>query len=180
MLPEVPDDGRIWICHTFVGTAFAVRRDLFLRLGGFQGALFHWGEEAEYSQRLLAAGYVVGLGSRGMILHQPAGVAAHSHRVNRYVYRAGMLTLWLGAPTIVLMPLLIGQVARYVLRGVLHPRQLPAILEGCAMGLKAIAQSWHLRKPVSVPTYCLWLRLRRELPAILDDIVNLLPDMKHP
>src|SRR6185437_3916030 len=39
VVPPAPDDSRLWVSNTFIGTAFAVRRETFLKLNGFQGLL---------------------------------------------------------------------------------------------------------------------------------------------
>ena len=172
MLPPVPDQNSIWITNTFVGTAFAVRRDVFLRIGGFQGLLFHWGEESEYTQRLLAAGYFVAMGSSGMIYHYPAGAGKYSRKVNRYIYRNRVLTLWFNAPTLLLAPMILGNVAVSLLGGVRRPRTLLSVLEGLGIALKDMCATWRLRRPISLSRYRLWLRLRRERPVALSKVAG--------
>ena len=64
--PEVkqapPEGDGIWVTDTFVGTAHAIRRDLFLAAGGYRVELGRGVEEPELSLRLLALGAVVRLG----------------------------------------------------------------------------------------------------------------------
>src|SRR4051794_38270064 len=55
--PPAPD-GRVNVVGSFIGCAHALRRELFLRLGGYREYLFHQGEESEYCARMLAVGYV--------------------------------------------------------------------------------------------------------------------------
>src|SRR5262245_56052059 len=50
--------GGPFVTSAFIGTAHALRRDLFVRLGGYRTLLFHQGEECDYCLRMLAAGYV--------------------------------------------------------------------------------------------------------------------------
>jgi GT2 family glycosyltransferase len=172
MVPPVPDPSLTWVTNTFIGTAFAVRRDAFLKIGGFQPVLFHWGEESEYSQRLLNAGYFVALGSEGMIHHYPAGAGKYSRKVNRYIYRNGVLTLWFNAPTLLVAPLILARIAASLLGGVRRPKTLLGVLEGLSMALKTICTNWRLRRPISVSRYRLWLRLRRERPVALSKVVS--------
>lgn len=175
MLPEVADDGRIWVSNTFIGTAFAVRRDVFLRLGGFQEALYHWGEEAEYAMRLFGAGYVTAMGARGLILHYPEAVGKYVRTTNRYIFRNGILTPWFNAPALTLLPLVAGQLGRYALRGLRHPGDVPTILEGCRMALGTMASTRGLRRPLPLSAFRLWMYIRRNRPVALSDIIDQLP-----
>lgn len=123
-----------WVMHAFTGAGYAVRRDLFLALGGFQGHLFHWGEEPEYSQRMLNAGRVVRLAMTDPIHHFPATEGRHKRGKNVWLYRNMILASWYTAPLPVLIPLLGLQTARCVARGASNIRQLPIALEGIVRG----------------------------------------------
>lgn len=71
--PEVkqkaPDARGIYATYSYIGTAHAVRKDLFLRLGGYRELLVHQSEEEDYCIRLLNAGYVVRCGLADPIHH---------------------------------------------------------------------------------------------------------------
>lgn len=53
----------------FLGGACAVRRDLYLALGGFDDLLFYDGEEIEFSYRLLNSGYRIHYTPEVAVLH---------------------------------------------------------------------------------------------------------------
>jgi glycosyltransferase involved in cell wall biosynthesis len=71
--PEVkqraPDANGVYAAYSYIGTAHAVRKDLFLRLGGYRELLIHQSEEEDYSIRLLNAGYIVRCGLSDPIHH---------------------------------------------------------------------------------------------------------------
>jgi GT2 family glycosyltransferase len=69
ILQRAPDDNDVYATCTFIGTAHALRRDVFLRLGGYREFLVHQGEESDYCIRMLEEGYVVRLGTADLIHH---------------------------------------------------------------------------------------------------------------
>ncbi len=64
-----PNTSGTWITDTFIGTAHALRRDIFLKLGGYRDHLVHQGEESDFCIRMLDAGYLVRLGRSDPINH---------------------------------------------------------------------------------------------------------------
>jgi glycosyltransferase involved in cell wall biosynthesis len=180
MTVVAPDDGGVYVTNTFIGTAYAVRRDVFLALGGFQELLYHWGEETEYSQRLLNAGYVVGVGTRPAIRHYPGMVAGkYSRKVNRYISRNRLLTVWFDAPRVYLLPLWLVQhavLARQLLR---RPSELLATAEGAFMAYGSVITAFGKRKPLPRQVFKLWLRLRERKMLEFDQIRDQLPPARE-
>ena len=66
---QAPDAGGVYATYSYIGTAHALRKDLFLGLGGYRELLVHQGEEEDYCIRLLNAGYVVRCGRSDPIHH---------------------------------------------------------------------------------------------------------------
>ncbi len=66
---KAPDANGIYATYSYIGTAHALRQDLFLRFGGYREFLIHQSEEEDYSIRLLNAGYVVRCGLSDPIHH---------------------------------------------------------------------------------------------------------------
>lgn len=150
-----------WVMHTFTGAAYAVRRDLFLSLGGFQGHLFHWGEEPEYSQRMLDSGRVVRLASTDPVHHFPAAEGRHKRGKNVWLYRNMILASWYTAPRSLLVPVLAAQTARCLVRGTSSLRQFPIAIEGIVRGYAScIARFWN-RTPISYQSFKLFVELNR-------------------
>ena len=68
-LQHAPNADAIWITDSFRGTAYALRRDVFLDLAGYREQIVHQGEEMDFCIRLLNEGFVVGLGFGDAIVH---------------------------------------------------------------------------------------------------------------
>jgi len=77
-----------WLSNPFIGTAFAVRRDVFLQMREFSGAALSLGwKRVRFSQRYLGR-YVV----RWALVddpHSPEGNRTVFRQVNRYIDRNG-------------------------------------------------------------------------------------------
>ncbi len=170
--PALPNERDAFVVKSFIGTAYALRKDLFLELGGFQNYLFHWGEETEYCQRLYGSGHVVRLANSGLVHHFPHAVGKYTRKVNRYVWRNFILIVWLNAPALYVLPFVVMIVGRSLLNCLRRPRQAATIMEGLAMGFAAIFGGWRLRKPISLRRYKAWLYLRKHGLGRLEEIAE--------
>jgi len=161
-----------WVMHAFTGAAYAVRRDLFLSLGGFQGHLFHWGEEPEFSQRMLDSGRVVRLAMTDPIHHFPAAEGRHKRGKNVWLYRNMILASWYTAPLSLLVPLLGIQTARCFVRGAMSLRQMPIVIEGIVRGYASCLARLGKRTPISLQTFRLFVELNRRRFVPYEDVVR--------
>lgn len=173
---RAPDRRRVYAVSTFIGTANAVRRDIFLGLGGYRDVIFHQGEEADYSIRMLAAGYVTRLGSADPIHHYESP-SRDTRRMDIYGSRNSILFCWHNEP-----------VPYAVLR------MLELTIKGLAFGIKigrphtkayglilGYADCWHqraARAPVSRSVSRLYRELRRSGLLPVDRIESRLPGVE--
>lgn len=172
---RAPDDRRIYACAAYVGTAHAVRRDLFLALGGYHAEFVRQGEESDLCLRLMNAGYIVRLGLTPPIHHFPSKI----RNLKRQYYfgaRNSLLHVWINVP-MPLMPLHAAKMTLGWLVNAVRLRSPGAVLTGLAAGYVSMARYARLRKPVRRRVYLAALRLSRAKAVPLDD---LLPDLPEP
>lgn len=135
----------------FIGTAHALRRDVFLRVGGYRDGLVHQGEEGDYCLRMLEAGFVVRLGTADPI-HHFESPRRDFRRMDYFGVRNAVVFVWQNVP----MPYLLWHWPALMTRALLHTLQ-PARLWTRASGLAAgIRRCFAVeRVPVSSHTYLL-------------------------
>lgn len=144
-------DGVHWAA-SFVGTAHALRRDVFLTLGGYRSHLVHQGEEKDYSIRMLEAGFGVRLGYSSEILHYESPRRDWS-RMDYYGRRNDALFAWQNVPVPYFWPHLLGSIAKGLWCGV-KARRVRSMFRGAWDGLaECLLERKHERKPVSRATY---------------------------
>jgi GT2 family glycosyltransferase len=164
---SAPDRQAAYVAETFIGTAHALRRMVFLALGGYREELFHQGEESDFSLRLLAAGYVVRLGS-GDPIHHFESPRRDFRRMDHYGPRNAILFAWQNVP----MPALLAQIPATiaaVLTLTVKPSRLWVRIGGVLDGLAACLR--FERAPVPASAYSMWRRLRHApSPTRLADI----------
>lgn len=100
---RAPDQPGIWITDSYIGTAHAVRRDIFVKLGGYREHLVHQGEEGDYCIRMLAAGYVVRLGTADPIHHFESPRRSFA-RMDYYGHRNRAKFIWQNVPFPAIVP----------------------------------------------------------------------------
>ena len=166
--PEVhhraPDAGSVYVTGHYIGTAHAIRRDVFERLGGYR-ELTHQGEELDLCIRMIEDGYLVRLGSADPI-HHFESPNRDRRRMDYYGVRNAIRFVWQNVPQpFAIVHLLI--VAARCMALTLAPRRLAVRASGLLAGLADCAPS--MRRPVSRQTYHLWRQLERA-PRRLDQL----------
>ncbi len=173
---RAPDAAHVWVEHAFVGAAHAVRRDVFLAVGGYREELFYMGEEGDLTLRMLAKGWVTRLGLADPIEHHesPNRVTA---RANFYGRRNDVLFAWHNVP----WPYLPFHMAGTLINGLKtaateaeHPWRMAA---GLLSGLSGCHRSVSVREPVSKEIYLLSRKLKKGGALPLDQIAAHLPSI---
>ncbi|MFN4243751.1 MAG: glycosyltransferase family 2 protein [Tepidisphaerales bacterium] len=166
-----PSGDGIWAYGLFIGTAYAVRRDVFLALGGFRELFFHQGEERDFALRLLAAGYIVRLAQTDRIDHFESPRRSFT-RMDRYGRRNDILFTYFNAPLASLPGMLLRLTAAGLLHGFKVRRPLNMLI-GLLMGYRDVIRYAGARRPVPSSVWSLFRRLRQ--PTQLEEIEPLLP-----
>ena len=170
-----PGEAGVYVTDHYIGTAHAIRGDLFRQLGGYRPALFHQGEEPDLCLRMLDGGHVVRLG-RADPIHHFESPRRDTRRMDLYGRRNDVLFAWHNVPWPAVLPHLLGTTASGLRLGVRLGRPW-RMARGLAMGFAAAAAAPPgSRRPVSARAYRLTRRLRRG-PLPLDVVEPLLPTL---
>lgn len=172
--PTAPPPGGAWVTDRYKGTAHAVRRDVFLALGGYREAIVHQGEEGDYCLRLLAAGLVVRLGA-GDPIHHFESPRRDLSRMDYYGTRNAVQFVWRNVPMPDALVRLPGVVVRCLLL-TWTPGRLRWRVAGLFAGLVQCATT--AREPVARPIYRL-ARLLAAAPVPLEAIRSRLPPRRE-
>lgn len=157
VLQKAPDEREIWITDRFIGTAYAVRRDLFIKFGSYRENLIHQGEEGDFCIRMLNQGFNVRLGSSDSIIHHESPKRSFN-RMDYYGCRNSILFIWQNAPLSALPLYLIGTTLNCI-KWTFIPNRLFFRLKGLLAGyLNCFVTR---RVPVSKKTFDKWRSLRK-------------------
>jgi glycosyltransferase involved in cell wall biosynthesis len=166
--PRPPDDQRVWVANTFIGAVHALRRDLFVRLGGLRADLRHWGEEAIYSLRLLSHGFVVRRGNAPTAVHAYSPIR-DKKMIDYYAVRNHIYVSWNCIP----MPLALARMLAFSGKDFLQDsrhRFKWLTLRALLAGWRACAATITSRDAPDYKTYKLYNELRRRRTVPLDEI----------
>lgn len=168
---HVPDED-LYVDYLFIGTAYALRRDLFLKLGGYEEVLQFQGEEEDYCARLLDAGYIISCGHTEPIHHFVSPIRSWK-KIAFLGARNAVLYTYINVPVPYLFSHLIGTSIMNVLSGI-KKKMFFSTINGLLKGYQDCFSSRVKRRPVSRNTYKLIRRLRRNGPAKLSFVQKFL------
>ena len=163
---QAPAAEGTYVTDDFIGTAHAVRKDLFCRLGGYRELLKHQGEEMDFCIRMLDAGYMVRLG-RADAIHHLESPRRSFQRMDFFGTRNSILFAWQNTP----WPYLPGNLLVTTfncLRWTFKPARLAIRLGGIGRGFLDFGQA--KRKPVRLKTFRLWRELRKNGPLPIQEL----------
>jgi glycosyltransferase involved in cell wall biosynthesis len=172
LLQRGPDDATVMCGNDYIGTAHAVRRDLFRKLGGYRDYLFHQGEERDFCIRLLDTGHVVRFG-RSEPIHHFESPRRDFRRMDLYGRRNDILYAWYNVPFPHFSGHLIGTTVRGAMFGVRIGRP-GRMIQGLMNGYGAMLHEINRRRPVRRQTYELSRLLKKTGPLPLTRIEPML------
>jgi GT2 family glycosyltransferase len=173
---HAPDAHARWVADTYIGTAHALRRDVFNAVGGYRTSFVHMVEEPEFCLRMLAAGYVVRLG-RAPALHHLESPSRVFGRNVRLLVRNQLLDAWHNTPGRYLP----GRAGRILARSAIDSvrwRHPGAAAGGAWEALRDAARGDDPRAPVADDVWRLLVHLRKRGPVPLEAIVSRLPPLR--
>lgn len=168
LLQRAPSADKIWATDSYIGTAHALRRDLFLKLDGYREHLVHQGEEGDYCIRMLDAGYFVRLGNADPIRHFESP-KRDLQRMDFYGCRNSILFAWQNVPASRL-PLHLAVTTFNCLRWTFAPGRFWTRVGGLATAFGNFARA--KRSPVKMQTYYQWRNLRKSGPISLESVLS--------
>lgn len=171
---KAPDQKEVWVVDSFIGTAHAIRRDVFLSMGGYREHLVHQGEEGDLCLRMLDAGWVVRLGCSEPIHHYESP-RRDFRRMDLYGRRNDVLFAWHNVP-LRWLPLHLFATTRNGIIFGLRIHRPWRMMYGLIQGYAACFKYWRMRKPVSCRTYKLSRVLKKKGPFKIQDIESRLSE----
>lgn len=174
VLQTAPRDGAIHVTYSFVGAAHAVRREVFLKVGGFREHFFYMGEESDLCLRMLSAGYVTRLGNADPI-HHLESPRRNIRRASFSGRRNDIRFAWHNVP-LPEFPLHLAGTTLNGFKAALTQGCFASMVTGTAAGYADLFRRWHERDPVTRNTYRLHRTLKKK-PLRLDEIEPALPPL---
>jgi GT2 family glycosyltransferase len=174
-LQHPPDRAQTWVASIFIGAAHAVRRGVFIGLGGYHSDWFRQVEELDLSLRMLDRGFTVRLGTADPLEHRTSPTRSFEH-MDLYGRRNQLLFTWFNVPARYL-PLHFARVtAKGALLAVSTRRPLNH-LRGFVEGIRMLFEQSDRRRPVSAGVYRLHRLLQRRKAVPLAEIERRLPPL---
>jgi GT2 family glycosyltransferase len=169
-----PDGDAVWVTNQFRATAYAIRRDVFLAVGGYRTLLVHQAEEPDLCIRMIRVGYVVRLGRADPITHY-GSPQRNPERVWFYGTRNDVLFTWHYVPGRYLAPRL-AKVSAHLLWLGFGVRRPGLFLRALLAGYRTSFGERHHREPVPPALYRAFRRLGYA-PAPIEAIEPVLPEL---
>ena len=170
---RAPEAEGVYTAYDFKGTAHALRRDIFLTLGGYREILVHQGEEEDYCIRMLHAGWITRCGNAGPIHHFESPRRSWS-RMDYYGARNKILYAWQNIPFPDVTFQLAGRTAKAIVFS-LNPGRMLTRCRGLLNGYYVCMTGKAGRRPVNPAVYQLSQELKARRTTPLKEIESRLP-----
>ena len=170
---QAPEPEGVYATYDFKGTAHAVRRDVFLALGGYREILVHQSEEEDYCIRMLHAGWITRCGNAGPIHHFESPRRSWS-RMDFYGARNKVLFAWHNIPFPAVGLQLAGRTAKAIVFS-LQPGRMLTRCRGLLNGYYVCMSGKAERRPVNPVIYQLSQELKIRRKVSLEEIESRLP-----
>jgi len=177
--PEVkqrtPDENGIYARYAYIGTAHALRKDLFRQLGGYRELLIHQSEEEDYCVRLLNAGYVVRCGRADPIHHFESPRRSWT-RMDYFGARNKVMYAWNNVP-FPFFPMHLGVTTFMTSIYAREPARCLTRVHGVAAAYARCLTGQGDRRPVAPSVYRLSRELKRREAVPLSEFEGRLPEL---
>jgi len=170
---QAPEPRGVYAAYDFKGTAHAVRRDIFLALGGYREILVHQSEEEDYCVRMLNAGWITRLGNADPIHHFESPRRSWS-RMDFYGARNKILYAWHNIPFPAAAIQMAGRTAKAMVFS-LKPGRMLTRCRGLLNGYYICVTGRAERRPVNPVVYQLSQELKTRRTTPLEEVENRLP-----
>jgi glycosyltransferase involved in cell wall biosynthesis len=170
-----PEPDRQYVTDVFLGASHAIRRDVFLKVGGYPEAQFMAGEERDLCLRMLTHGFVTCLGNAPPIKHFESPIR-NVARVDFLGRRNDVIFAWQNAPLRYLPIHYISTIVTGVFYALTKAEYPIEMLRGIWAGFSEVAHGRAKRAPVRVKTYRLFRRLKKTGPLALSEVEKHLAD----
>jgi len=163
----------VFATHSFIGTAHALRRDVFRGLSGYREILVHQGEEEDYCIRMLNSGWITRCGNADPIHHFESPRRSWK-RMDYYGARNKVMYAWHNVPPAYLPAHLMATTLMASIYSH-HPARFVTRLRGVMAAYCLIAAGRASRHAVSASAYKLSRHLKRKGVVALEEIEYRLP-----
>lgn len=171
---RAPSDEGVYLAPVSGEGVMAVRRAVFLALGGYRTSFVEQNEATDLALRLLDRGFVTRLGRSDPIVHLEARDGSGLDARYFYLGRNQSLFAWANVPAPYHLERLVVATVKTQLVGV-RDRHARSTLRGVLDGCRVLLRSPPRREPVSRAAYRISRRLRARSPLTLQDIEDRLP-----
>jgi glycosyltransferase involved in cell wall biosynthesis len=171
---RAPQAEGIYATYAYIGTAHAIRRDLFLGLGGYRERLVHQSEEEDYCVRMLNAGYITRCGTADPIHHFESPHRSWK-RMDYYGARNKVMYAWNNVP-FPFFPMHLAVTTFMTSIYARHPARCLTRVRGVLAAYALCCRGQSDRRPVTPSVYRLSRELKRRGAVPLSEVEQRLPE----